>query len=146
MKYITSYSNKFEVQLIPFPVKKTLVEYENHQKCITKFLKPWGYYEILIQTSGFKVKKIVIKPNASTSLQSHNKRDEHWVVVSGIANVLLNDISIVLKQGESIKIEKADKHLIRNNQDYNLVVIETQIGEYLGEDDIVRYHDIYGRV
>ena len=146
MKYTKPSNNKPEAKLIPFPIKKPLVEYEHRTKCVTKFLKPWGYYEVLIEAKGFKVKKMVLKPNSSISVQSHNKREEHWVVVSGVANVLINDISITLKQGESIKIEKTDKHSLTNNQDYNLVVIETQTGEYLGEDDIVRYQDFYGRV
>ena len=146
MKYIKSSTNKREAKLIPFPIKKPLVEYEYRTKCVTKFLKPWGYYEVLIENTDFKVKKMVLKPKSAISIQSHDKREEHWVVVSGVANVLINDIPIVLNQGESIKIEKTDKHSLSNKQDYNLIVIETQTGEYLGEDDIIRYQDIYGRI
>ncbi len=108
--------------------------------------RPWGSYFVLEQREGYKVKRLLIHPKGRLSLQSHKKREEHWVVTNGTAKITLDDKKLELKKGESITIPKQSKHRIENEGDSLLEIIEVQIGEYLGEDDITRYEDFYGRV
>lgn len=110
-----------------------------------KGFRPWGYYQTLSENRGFKVKRIFVKPHSAISLQLHNKRSEHWVVIKGIAIVEKNSKKFTLCEGESTFIPVKTKHRITNNQDTNLEIIEVQMGEYVGEDDIVRFEDNYGR-
>jgi mannose-1-phosphate guanylyltransferase len=107
--------------------------------------RPWGTYTILEENSGYKVKQITVRPGAKLSLQYHHHRSEHWIVVSGVATVTINDKTFDLKQNESTYIPKESKHRLANNQKENLVIIEAQVGHYLGEDDIVRLQDDYKR-
>ena len=108
-------------------------------------IRPWGRFDILIEKSGFKVKKIEVNPGGQLSLQKHQHRQEHWVVVEGIATVQVDESEHILSVGESISIPKEAKHRLKNNGDQPLAIIETQIGSYLGEDDIIRFDDVYGR-
>lgn len=108
--------------------------------------RPWGTYTILEEGERFKVKRITVRPGASLSLQSHNHRSEHWVVVSGIAKVINGDSEITLVPNESTYIPCGYRHRMDNPGILPLVLIEVQSGEYLGEDDIIRYDDIYDRV
>ena len=112
----------------------------------TRSFRPWGYYEILHQGKGFQIKYIVVKPDASLSLQMHHHRDEHWIVKSGIAKVICDDKELTLSKNETIYIPKKSKHRLTNTDNKNLEIIEIQFGSYLGEDDIVRFEDNYGRV
>lgn len=107
--------------------------------------RPWGTYQVLLEENNYKVKRIVVNPNSQLSLQSHNKRMEHWVVVEGEGSVTLGDKEIKLKKGESVVIPFQSKHRMSNFTDSKVVFIEVQNGDYLGEDDIIRYDDIYGR-
>lgn len=107
--------------------------------------RPWGSYTVLEEEKNFKIKRIEVKSGASLSLQMHHHRSEHWVVVKGTAVVVNNDIEITLTEDESTYIEKGHKHRLSNPLSSPLIIIEVQIGEYLGEDDIVRFDDIYGR-
>jgi mannose-1-phosphate guanylyltransferase/mannose-6-phosphate isomerase len=107
--------------------------------------RPWGSYTILEDELGFKVKKIIVKPQSKLSLQSHKKRAEHWVVVKGEAEIINNDKKIYLKENQSTYIEQGHKHQLINSSNSPLEIIEVQSGVYLGEDDIVRYEDKYGR-
>ena len=108
--------------------------------------RPWGTYTTLEEGERFKIKRIEVKPGASLSLQMHHHRSEHWIVVSGMAKVI-NDIkSFYLKTNESTFISAGHKHRLENPGVIDLVMIEVQSGDYLGEDDIVRFEDIYGRV
>ncbi len=111
----------------------------------TKVLRPWGSYETLDEENGFKVKRIVVKPQAALSLQMHHKRAEHWIVVRGEALVTCEDEKFILHEGESTFIPLGKKHRLENKGAQNLEIIEVQTGGYLGEDDIVRFQDIYGR-
>lgn len=111
----------------------------------TKVLRPWGSFETLDEASGFKVKRIVVKPGASLSLQMHHHRAEHWIVVKGDAIVTCEDNEFTLRQGESTFIPLGKKHRLENKGSDLLEIIEVQTGGYLGEDDIVRFSDIYGR-
>jgi mannose-1-phosphate guanylyltransferase/mannose-6-phosphate isomerase len=107
--------------------------------------RPWGTYTVLEDSPRFKIKRIEVKPGASLSLQMHHHRSEHWIVVSGMARVVNGDHELLVSTNESTYIPAGYKHRLENPSDLNLVVIEIQIGEYLGEDDIVRFEDVYGR-
>jgi mannose-1-phosphate guanylyltransferase len=107
--------------------------------------RPWGTYTILEASAAYKVKKIIVRPGAKLSLQYHHHRSEHWIVVSGIATVTIDDKTMELKQNESTYIPKEAKHRLANNHHENLVLIEAQVGTYLEEDDIVRIQDDYKR-
>ncbi|TNE95252.1 MAG: mannose-1-phosphate guanylyltransferase/mannose-6-phosphate isomerase [Gammaproteobacteria bacterium] len=108
--------------------------------------RPWGTYTVLEEGMGFKIKRIVVKPKASLSLQMHQHRSEHWVVVSGTAKVINDSQEIVLGVNESTYIPAGHKHRLENQGTEPLIMIEVQTGGYLGEDDIVRFDDVYGRV
>ena len=94
---------------------------------------------------GYQVKRLHVYPGATLSLQSHQYRSEHWVVVSGQATVVRNDEVMMLLTNESVYIHAGQKHRLANDTGESLTVIEVQTGEYLGEDDIVRYEDVYKR-
>jgi mannose-1-phosphate guanylyltransferase/mannose-6-phosphate isomerase len=108
--------------------------------------RPWGSFKGMEQTDHYQVKKLVLKPGAKISLQLHHKRSEHWVVVKGTAKVVRGDDVITLKKDQSTFIPVGTKHQLENIGDKPLEVIEVQTGTYFGEDDIVRFDDIYGRV
>ncbi len=108
--------------------------------------RPWGTYSVLLEVVGeYKIKRIEVKPGHKLSLQTHKHRNEHWVVVSGIADVCSGEDSIVVKENESTYIPKGVKHRLENKGKEPLVIIEAQVGKYVGEDDIVRYDDDYNR-
>lgn len=107
--------------------------------------RPWGTYTILEEGDQFKVKQIVVKPGASLSLQMHHHRSEHWIVVNGVAKVVNGDGECLLRSNESTYIPAGAKHRLSNPGVLDLVLIEVQSGQYLGEDDIVRMEDKYGR-
>jgi len=107
--------------------------------------RPWGTYTVLEEGLRFKIKRIVVKPGASLSLQMHHHRSEHWVVVSGMAKVVNGDREFFVAIDESTYIPAGHKHRLENPGLVDLVMIEVQSGEYLGEDDIVRFEDNYGR-
>lgn len=107
--------------------------------------RPWGTYTILENNAKYKIKRIEVKPGGRLSLQKHFHRSEHWTVVSGTAVVTLGEKEIPLRANESIYIPMGELHRLENRGKLNLVIIETQIGDYLGEDDIVRVEDDYKR-
>lgn len=107
--------------------------------------RPWGTYTILEGSIGYKIKRIEVKPAKRLSLQKHKHRNEHWVVVSGSATVTINDKTFTLNQNESTYIKAGDIHRLSNDTDELLVIIEAQVGEYTGEDDIVRIEDDFKR-
>ena len=107
--------------------------------------RPWGTYTVLEEGPRFKIKSIEVKPGASLSLQMHHHRSEHWIVVSGMAKVINGDKELLVGTNESTYIPAGHKHRLENPGVLDLVMIEVQSGEYLGEDDIVRFEDIYGR-
>ena len=107
--------------------------------------KPWGYYNTLINHNDFLVKKIVIFPKQSISLQLHNHRSEHWIVLEGAASIQIGDDSIKLLKSESTFVPIKKKHKILNDTDEPLIILETQLGETLSENDIVRFEDQYNR-
>ena len=107
--------------------------------------RPWGSYEVLEERPGFKVKVLEVKPGARLSLQRHAHRGEHWVVVTGTADVVCGDNEVKLNRGEHIHIPPQTNHRLGNSSDAPLAIIEVQLGDYLGEDDIVRLEDDYRR-
>lgn len=108
--------------------------------------RPWGRYEVLEEQLGFKVKVLEVKPGARLSLQRHARREEHWVVVKGVADVVRGDKELKLRQGEHVHIPIQTNHRLGNSSDGPLEIIEVQLGDYLGEDDIVRLEDDYRRI
>lgn len=108
-------------------------------------LRPWGAFTVLGEGSGFKIKRLEVKPGASISLQSHKYRSEHWVVVSGKARIFNGKSMVYVNQDESSYIPAGQCHRLENPTDQMCIIIEVQCGNYLGEDDIKRFDDIYGR-
>ena len=110
-----------------------------------KVARPWGWYDSVDEGERFKVKRIQVKPGASLSLQMHHHRAEHWIVVKGIAEITNGDQVITLKENQSTFIPQGQTHRLANPGTEPLEIIEVQSGSYLGEDDIVRFEDTYGR-
>lgn len=108
--------------------------------------RPWGRYEVLLDTPFYKTKKLVVYPGKKLSLQSHQHRAEHWVVVSGVVKVTKGEETFLLQKNEGTFIPAMTKHRIENPGRVNLEIIEVQTGEYLGEDDIARYEDDFKRI
>ncbi len=107
--------------------------------------RPWGWFETLVLGERFQVKRIVVHPGAALSLQSHVHRSEHWIVVSGTAKVTVNDTVQLLTENQSVYIPLGAVHRMENPGRVPMVLIEVQTGAYLGEDDIIRYEDVYAR-
>jgi mannose-6-phosphate isomerase len=108
--------------------------------------RPWGSFHVLEEHTGFKVKRLTVHPTGRLSLQSHKHRSEHWTVVNGTATVTVDAAVLVLTRGQSIDIPLGAKHRLENLGTDQVEIIEVQFGDYLGEDDIMRYDDIYSRV
>jgi len=108
--------------------------------------RPWGKFEILLDASNTKVKRITVNPKGFLSYQYHHKRSEHWIVIQGTATVILNGLIKTVYPGDSIYLPVEVKHRVINySDDTDLVFIEVQTGTYFGEDDIVRIEDLYDR-
>lgn len=117
-----------------------IVDYEIYQR-------PWGFYKTTVMNDYFQSKIISVNPKSQLSLQSHKRREEHWIVAHGTGTVQLDDTILDVHCGSSIFIPKGCKHRLTNTDDKeNLIITEVQIGDYFGEDDIIRYEDIYGRI
>lgn len=132
-----------------YRVRELLHEFEGKEERLIKSgltsYRPWGYYKVLEEWERFKIKRLVVYPGMCLSLQLHHHRTEHWVVVRGTAQVVVGEKELYLHEGESIFIPKSTKHRLVNPGKVDLEVIEVQNGEYLGEDDIVRLEDVWGR-
>ncbi len=107
--------------------------------------RPWGEFEVLLDAEYCKVKQITVKPYEALSMQYHNQRSEVWTIVQGEANIQIDDTMYNLQKGETINIPLQAKHRVANLSNVNLIFIETQLGSYFGEDDIIRINDKYGR-
>lgn len=114
------------------------------QENVTMY-RPWGSYSILSEGNGYKVKKIVVNPGEKLSLQMHYHRSEHWTVISGTGKLTLDDKVVIFRENESTYIPSGTRHRLENPGKLPLAIIEVQNGDYLGEDDIVRFDDVYGR-
>jgi len=130
-------------------VKNLVSGYKERNSEVTKFhrkvYRPWGSYTILEDTPFYKIKRVTVKPRQKLSLQLHHHRSEHWIVVHGTAEVVLDGEIRLLHQGESTFVRSGTKHRLKNPGRIPLEVIEVQLGEYLAEDDIIRFEDDYGR-
>ncbi len=107
--------------------------------------RPWGWFESLVVGDRFQVKRIVVHPGAALSLQSHHHRSEHWIVVEGTAKVTVDDEVKLVSENQSVYIPLGATHRMENPGKVPMVLIEVQTGSYLGEDDIIRYEDVYAR-
>tara|TARA_B100001778_G_scaffold2429_1_gene2140 strand:- start:253 stop:624 length:372 start_codon:yes stop_codon:yes gene_type:complete len=117
-------------------MNKILAIQKNNQE---KIDRPWGHYLLLVKTDEYLIKQIVILPKKSISLQKHNHRSEHWIVLSGQASIIINNKKMLLNESESAFVAANDKHKITNNTTRPLVILETQLGKILSEEDIIRY-------
>ena len=139
---ISQKSSSQKVKNVVAEIKKTKPELaEVHREAH----RPWGTYEVLVDTKGYKAKRIVVKPAGRLSLQKHFHRNEHWIVVSGTATVTVDEQTKLLRPNESTYIKMGQVHRLENDGKIDLVMIEVQVGEYTGEDDIIRVEDIYHR-
>ncbi len=137
--------NRERVQEVKGLVDALTTSQRSERNLHRKVHRPWGWYDSIDQGARFQVKRIVVKPGASLSLQMHHHRAEHWIVVSGTAEVINGDKVILLSENESTYIPIGAMHRLRNPGKLPLELIEVQSGSYLGEDDIVRFEDTYGR-
>jgi mannose-1-phosphate guanylyltransferase len=115
------------------------------QQLHREVFRPWGKYDSVDASSRYQVKRITVKPGARLSVQMHHHRAEHWIVVSGTANVTLDGAQHLLTENQSIYLPVGAVHALENPGKIPLELIEVQVGSYLGEDDIVRFEDLYGR-
>lgn len=120
------------------------VDYEDMKKDFTE-ARPWGGYKILDEGPGYKVKRLFVLPGQKLSLQLHHHRNEHWIGVCGASKLTIGEETVILEPGKNVFIPMYTKHRIENPGKIPAVLIEVQAGEYLEEDDIVRFEDIYGR-
>jgi len=107
--------------------------------------RPWGHYDNLLESNDHKIKELVVNPGERLSLQKHQRRAEYWTVVSGAALVTVGEKEIPLKQGQSVDIPQGAVHRIMNPGEVPLIIVEVQMGDYFGEDDIIRLEDDYDR-
>jgi mannose-1-phosphate guanylyltransferase/mannose-6-phosphate isomerase len=135
-------SNSQDVKSIVNQLEQQQREEKNLHR---KVARPWGWYDSVDEGERFKVKRIQVKPGASLSLQMHHHRAEHWIVVKGTAEITNGDKVIVLTENQSTYIPQGQTHRLANPGKTVLEIIEVQSGSYLGEDDIVRFEDNYGR-
>lgn len=145
LKDVILVANKNSAQDVKKLYNKLLEEKREECQNHVKAFRPWGSYEQIDIGDRFKVKRINVKPGAALSLQTHKYRAEHWVVVKGEAFVTNNDQQFILNEDQSTYIPVGVKHRLENRGKSDLEIIEVQTGKYLGEDDIVRFSDIYGR-
>jgi mannose-1-phosphate guanylyltransferase len=138
-------ANRSRSQDVKKIVEQLKLSQHHSVKAHRSVTRPWGTYTVLEQGDCFKIKRIVVKPGQSLSLQMHHHRSEHWVVVSGTAQVTNGDETFLVRTNESTYIPAGNKHRLENPGMLDLVMIEVQSGNYLGEDDIVRFQDNYGR-
>ena len=130
-------------------IKALVAEVKARQPALTEIhqtvFRPWGSYTVLEERANFKIKRIVVNPGAKLSLQMHHHRSEHWVVVSGVATISNNGVEFILQENQSTYIPQTHRHRLANHGTEPLSIIEVQCGTYVGEDDIVRFDDTYGR-
>jgi len=139
-------ASKERVQDVKAIVEQLKLQKREEPLIHRRVYRPWGSYETVDEGERFKVKRITVNPGAALSLQLHHKRAEHWVVVTGKALVTVGEKQVLLEANESIYIPVEELHRLENPEDTPLELIEVQSGDYLGEDDIVRFDDHYGRL
>lgn len=138
-------ANKSKVQDIKLLVNQLTEQKREEVEVHTRVIRPWGSYESLVNADRFQVKRIIVNPGQTLSLQMHHHRAEHWIVVKGSATVTIGEEETILSEDQSTYIPLGNKHRLANPGVIPLEIIEVQTGSYLGEDDIVRFEDVYGR-
>lgn len=138
-------ADKNQVQDIKQIVNALKMQSRTETSVHSRVYRPWGSYESLVETARFQVKRIIVNPGETLSLQMHHHRSEHWVVVKGTAEITNGDTVTLYKEDQSTYIPLGNKHRLANPGVIPLEIIEIQTGSYLGEDDIVRFEDVYGR-
>ena len=138
-------ADKSRAQDVKIAVSRLKADKVPQAETFPKDHRPWGWYESLVIGNRFQVKRIVVHPGAALSLQSHHHRAEHWIVVEGTAKVTVDKEVRLLTENQSVYIPLGAVHRMENPGKVNMVLIEVQTGSYLGEDDIVRYEDVYAR-
>ena len=138
-------ANRSKAQDVKTIVNQLEQQQREEKRLHRKVSRPWGWYDSVDEGERFKVKRIQVKPGASLSLQMHHHRSEHWIVVKGVAEITNGDEVLILKENQSTYIPQGQTHRLKNPSTVPLEIIEVQSGSYLGEDDIVRYEDTYGR-
>ena len=108
--------------------------------------RPWGHFNLIGKGLNWQLKEIYVNPKSALSLQKHSRRSEHWIILKGIATVQVNDKKEIIYKNQSTYIPIGAKHRLINNEEFPLTLIEVQCGDYLGEDDIFRFDDNYGRM
>ena len=126
-------------------IESGIISYMAQRTASQENIRPWGRYDIVDAGDGYQVKRITVESGKRCSYQSHKKRSEHWVLVSGIAAVTLNDARMQKSKGDILTVPVGSKHRIENIGTKPVIFIEVQMGEYFGEDDTERYHDDFGR-
>ena len=138
-------ADKNKVQNVKHIVQQLEMEKRSEYLHHREVYRPWGKYDLIGAGNGYQVKQITVSPGAALSLQKHQCRAEHWIVVKGCAEVVQGSETYRVYQNESTYIPIGEIHSLRNPTQEDLVIIEVQSGDYLGEDDIVRFEDEYGR-
>ena len=131
---------------IPFDLKYDFFSLNEDKLEYEIYNRPWGFYKSTILTSHAQAKIITIFPQGELSLQEHKKREEHWIIIKGSGKMILGESELDIYPGRYIYIPKECKHQIINTSNQNLIFSEVQLGNYFGEDDIIRYSDKYGRI
>ena len=138
-------SHKSRAQEVKQAVERLKADKQVQAETLPRDHRPWGYFESLALDARFQVKRIVVNPGAALSLQSHHHRAEHWIVVQGTARVTIDDTAQLVSENQSVYVPLGAVHRMENPGKLPMVLIEVQTGSYLGEDDIVRYEDVYAR-
>ena len=138
-------AHKDRAQDVKTAVAKLKVKGAAQAETLPRDYRPWGWYESIALGPRFQVKRIVVNPGGALSLQSHNRRSEHWIVVEGAAKVTIDDDVKMVNENQSVYIPLGAKHRMENPGKLPLTLIEVQTGSYFGEDDIIRYEDVYAR-
>lgn len=138
-------AHKDRAQEVKLAVQKLKEKQAPQAETLPRDYRPWGWYESLVMGARFQVKRIVVRPGASLSLQSHHHRAEHWIVVEGTAKVTIGGEESLLSENQSVYVPLGARHRLENPGKLPLTLIEVQTGSYLGEDDIIRYDDAYAR-
>ena len=138
-------AHKDRAQYVKIAVKKLKENGVAQAETLPRDYRPWGWYESIVRGPRFQVKRIVVNPGAALSLQSHNHRSEHWIVVEGTAKVTIDDEVKTVAENQSVYIPLGAVHRMENPGKLPLTLIEVQTGSYFGEDDIIRYDDVYAR-
>lgn len=138
-------SYKSRAQEVKQAVERLKADKQAQAETFPRDHRPWGYFESLALDARFQVKRIVVNPGAALSLQSHHHRAEHWIVVQGTARVTIDDTVQLVSENQSVYVPLGAVHRMENPGKLPMVLIEVQTGSYLGEDDIVRYEDVYAR-